>query len=255
VIPRLVPQRWRFQLWLYAQRLREWDERYMLARRPRAAAATAYELAKRPFRDGSTGVDRLGRVVVINLRERADRMREFQAEAERMQLDVERFDAIKKEDGILGCTLSHMVCLQQMLDDSLESMLVCEDDARFTVSRRELDVLVDVFLRDARADVACLAFRSTHGRLQPYSSLYLRGYGIATTACYLVKPAAARDLVEMWDESVDHLVRGADPREYRSDAVWKHLQERRVFLVPVKRAVRQRWGFSDIERRDVSYDF
>ena len=109
------------------------------------------------------GIDRLDRVIVINLATRADRLSEFAREMEKLRFtNYSRFEAIADDLGILGCTKSHAQCLRQMLERSDRCMMICEDDVRFLVSRGQLDVLVDAFLDDPRAEVACLAYQHIH---------------------------------------------------------------------------------------------
>src|SRR5690242_10821177 len=160
-----MPQRLRLRLWLLRQHLtrgafrlrraqpslwRRVVSRIVLARRARGS----------PFQeDGPRGVARVDGIRVINLRSRPDRLKDALAELRRLGIDrVERFDAVAHENRALGCSLSHAGCLQQMLDRGWDSMLVCEDDAQFLLDRRRLDVLIDAFLDDPEAEVACLAY-------------------------------------------------------------------------------------------------
>jgi hypothetical protein len=138
-----------------------------------------------------------------------------------------------------------------MLDREWPAMMVCEDDASFLVGRRQLDVLVDRFLEDERAEGACLAF--CHQRVRSYDRLFLRALETQTTACYVVKASIAEDLYAALEEGVEQLSRGGDPFLYGCDTVWKGLQPDRVFLVPIRRAAYQRAGYSDIMRRVVDY--
>ena len=203
---------------------------------------------------GSRGVDRLDAIIVINLARRPERLADFTREMERLRIfKYSRFEAISEKDGILGCNKSHAACLADMIERGDRCVMICEDDARFLVSRDELDVLVEAFLNDERAEVACLAYHHLHPP-KPYNRLFLRAADdTRTTACYLVKSSVAQELLHLVEEGIEGLSAGGDRMLYGVDIIWASLQRSRVFLIPIKRAVRQADGYSDIEQRVVSY--
>jgi hypothetical protein len=252
-----LPQRYRLRLWLLRDYFR-WSSFLRRRAQPSRArrvvargvlARRGRELARR---EGPVGVDRLARVTVINLDARPDRLATFRGEMGRLGIEgVERFEAIRHENGLLGCGLSHAECLRQMIAGSWDSMMVCEDDARFLVNRRALDVMLDDFLDDPKAEVACLAYYVWASR--PHDSLFLRGLRIQTTACYVVKATIAEELLEVWEAGIEALAAGGSRKYYGCDKVWMPLQRQRVFLVPMVRAVRQESGYSDIVGAVVEY--
>jgi len=218
-------------------------------RRLVARAALRHHAARASRR---AGVERLSAVRLINLRSRPDRLAAAMVELRRLDISrVDRFDAIDHPNGALGCALSHAECVRQLLDNGWESMMVCEDDVEFLLDRGRLDVLVDAFLDDPCADVACLAYFVWRSR--PHSRLFLRATSVQTTACYLVKRRVAPELFAIWEDGIEHLAKGETPRRYACDRSWMRLQESRIFLVPVIRAARQRSGYSKIEGRVVAY--
>jgi hypothetical protein len=243
----LVPQASRLRVWLLAYNLRTEHLRRRILRLPRAAVATRLGRARR----AAGGLDRLDAIFVVNLAHRSDRLAAFQAEAERLGLAVERFDAIEDSLPIRGCGRSHAELVGRMAERGWDAIMVCEDDARFAAPRRELDLLVDRFLDDPRAEVLCLGYR--HEAVLPYDALFLRATATTTTACYVVKASIARDLVALWQEGIEALGGGGDRTAAGVDQIWKRLQPERVFLIPIRRAVFQKSGYSDILGRTVSF--
>jgi hypothetical protein len=196
-----------------------------------------------------TGLDRLDAVILINLARRPDRRVRFDAETERLRIGkVTRLEAIEHPLAMIGCTLSHSAALGRMIDREWQAIMVCEDDVRFALGREELDVLVDAFLDDPAAEVACLAFKEKV--TEPYNALFLRATYALTTACYVVKASIAPDIVRVWEQSIT--ARDEEGKPFGTDYVWKGLQETRRFLIPIERAAYQEPGYSDILGRSVT---
>jgi hypothetical protein len=247
----LVPQKVRLRLWQLRWQARDEAVRRRVVRVPLARAVMAirrFRVRARRRAAEPTGLDRLDAVIFINLARRPDRRAAFEAEVERLGIrGVTRLEAIEHPIAMLGCTLSHIASVGRMLEHGWEAIMVCEDDVRFALDREELDVLVDAFLDDPAADVACLAYKEKV--TEPYSSLFLRATYALTTACYVVKASIAPDIVRAWEESLD--TRDDEGKAFGTDYVWKGLQETRRFLIPIERAAYQEPGYSDILGRSV----
>ena len=197
------------------------------------------------------GMERIPWVAVINMRERSDRLSSFMEEMRKLGIEeVRRFEAIPDERGPLGCARSHASLVRQMVETASTCLMICEDDVRFRASRDELDVLVDAFLDDDRAEVACLEFNAQKTRR--YSRLFLRAVESQNAGCYLVKATIAEDLLDAFEAGVAAMAAGGDPLLHSVDIVWKELQRSRIFVVPIERAAYQEPGYSNVEERYVS---
>jgi glycosyl transferase family 25 len=189
----------------------------------------------------------------INLPSRPDRLRETEDEFARMNLHRgSRFEAVKEENGALGCALSHARLLESV-DQHQLVVMVCEDDIEFLVSPQELRALLDEFLLNPALDVLCLAFNLI-APAHAVSPLLAVTANTATTACYVVKRPALENLKTSFFESASLIQAGQPLGLAAADQHWKRLQRRTlIFAIPRKRAARQRPSFSDIEGQDVSY--
>ncbi|MDX6503757.1 MAG: glycosyl transferase, family 25 [Gaiellaceae bacterium] len=255
MVRRLLPQPLRLRLWLLRNHFTPYSRQHRRAqpsrlqqlryRRVLAGRVEALRTAEHPF-----GLDRLAEVLVINLGSRPDRLAEVAEEMGRLGIAYERHDAIADADPKVGCTLSHVASVERMLASATGPTMICEDDVRFLAGREELDALVEAFLDDAEAEVACLAY-FLH-RSEPHDALFLRGTAIQTASCYVVKPSIAPELAELWREGAEQLRAGGDPHRVAADRIWFRLQERHVFLVPMERAAQQASGYSDLESRAVT---
>jgi hypothetical protein len=222
-------------------------------RRPAAAYALAREVKRiRALRaDGvAVGVERVPSVTVINLKARTERFSSFMDQMNRLGIEnVTRFEGIADRIGAIGCTRSHAAVVRDMIAAGWPCMMICEDDLRFRVSRDKLDALVEAFLNDESAEVACLEFNAQKTRR--HSSLFLRATESQNAGCYLIKAPIAPALLEAFEEGIAAMSNGGDTLLYNIDIVWKPLQRSRVFLVPIERVAYQEPGYSDIERRFV----
>ncbi len=190
---------------------------------------------------------------VINLNDRGDRWQETLREFHRMGVaNLHRFEAISDTPGILGCTRSHAAVLAS-IPPGAELSLICEDDVEFLGSRNEIEDVIAEFARDDSLDVLALAY-NLGSAPHKISSLLAVTHDSQTAACYLVKKRAIKPLIEIFALGVDLLEKGYPPSIAANDVIWKKAQKWKLtFAIPLKRLVRQRESFSDIEGRIVNY--
>ena len=67
----------------------------------------------------------------INLESRKDRLEEVQVELSKIGVVGERFNAIETKTGSIGCTMSHIRCLELAKERCYEQIFICEDDICF----------------------------------------------------------------------------------------------------------------------------
>lgn len=70
-------------------------------------------------------------VLYINLDERTDRKERIEEQMKSLGLKATRVTAVKHEKGAIGCTLSHIRCLETAVWNSWDHVLVLEDDVHF----------------------------------------------------------------------------------------------------------------------------
>jgi len=69
----------------------------------------------------------------INLEERQDRRIHVEQQLASIGIHTPgRFNAIKMKDGRIGCSMSHLKCLQLAKKNNWEHVLIVEDDITFT---------------------------------------------------------------------------------------------------------------------------
>ena len=194
------------------------------------------------------------RSVYINLDHRQDRRRELEGEFKRLGLvPPERFSAIKREFGGLGCSESHRNCMSLDLAPHHLALMICEDDLEFLCTKEELQDTIAEFLNNPSLDVLCIGNASIEKPL-PISGRLSLANNIQTTSCYVAKPHAIPHLFDAFDKSVNRLIAGGSWSRHALDQTWKEKQQGELFFaIPSRKLAKQRASFSDIELRDVAY--
>jgi GR25 family glycosyltransferase involved in LPS biosynthesis len=85
----------------------------------------------------------------INLEHRTDRKEYVENQLDSIGIKANRFNAIKVENGAIGCSLSHLKCLQIALENKWDHVLICEDDLTFLNAELLIQQL-DKFLQKER---------------------------------------------------------------------------------------------------------
>lgn len=186
---------------------------------------------------------------VINLSSRPDRIEGFTSSASGLFEEIRRFDAIEEDIGQLGCAKSHSVILEQSISRSLPCVAIFEDDFRLKVSAEEVRGIVNEFLSLSFLDVLCIAHQTWGPSLRVSENLRV-GFGVQTTAGYVVKARAMSQLLEVFRESIELIEAGAPPELNAIDVAWQSLQGKKaLFCIPSREIANQAGGYSDIDRK------
>ena len=69
--------------------------------------------------------------IYINLEHRKDRLEHITKQLENLGIQAERFNAVRTKDGAVGCSMSHIKCLELAKSRDYEYTFICEDDITF----------------------------------------------------------------------------------------------------------------------------
>ena len=191
----------------------------------------------------------------INLDHRKDRLEHAEKEFEKLGIEAERFNAIKTSSGAVGCTLSHIKCLEIAKERDYEQVFICEDDITFT-NPELFKTNIEKFCEneDIMWDVLIIGGNN----VPPYKQYYdycARVYNCQTTTGYIVKQEFYDVMIKNFKEGVTKLMR--DPnnkRMYAIDIYWKKLQMENFWYMITPPTVTQYENFSDIENKKLNYD-
>jgi len=191
----------------------------------------------------------------INLEARTDRLDHALGEFKKMKIDAERVNAVKTKHGAVGCTMSHIKCLELAKKREYEYVFICEDDITFLqpfVLKNHLNIFAGY--SELEWDVCIIGGNN----VPPYQQLcdfFVRVFNCQTTTGYIVKKHYYDTLISNFRDSVKNLMKEPDnKREFALDIYWKRLQQQDKWFMITPPTVTQYENFSDIEECTTNYD-
>jgi GR25 family glycosyltransferase involved in LPS biosynthesis len=170
-----------------------------------------------------------------------------------MDISGERFNAIKTKLGAIGCTLSHIKCLEIAKERNYEYVFICEDDICFLRPHVLKDSLQKFYDNKAITwDVLLIGGNNAPPYLKP-NDYCIKVSNCQTTTGYVVKRHYYDTLITNFRESATNLMRNPNPKLYALDMYWKSLQRKDNWYMLFPFTVVQLEGYSDIENRVVDY--
>ena len=132
----------------------------------------------------NSSINNIDVVYVINLDNRLDRLYEFLSEMDKIKFPFNKIIRIsgvyKRNEGHLGCSLSHIKALEHFISSEYKNCIIFEDDFQFTISPEEINELFDNFFNNNIDFDVCM--------LSSYSLCYSFGiYGISTICKYFAR--------------------------------------------------------------------
>ena len=196
-------------------------------------------------------------ILYINLEHRTDRNIHILNELHKICTDdskIHRIDAVKNDNGALGCGLSHIKALEYALKQSInndwKTILIVEDDFTFKCDSNEIERNISL-LFEHNFDVGLLS----HGCLQYYNSdseikkvIYSQ-----TTSSYIIKRDYICTLLENITYSVNDMISRGLLHENHIDIHWTKLQPINNWYAVFPAIGCQYDNYSDIEKKYVSY--
>jgi len=211
-------------------------------------------------------MDKIDKIYYINLDYRTDRKEQFENQITThfkdsiLESRIEHFPAIKHEQGLLGCSMSHLEVIKKARNTNAKYIIVFEDDFEFLVSReaflsnlKQLFHQVETETSGFDFKVVMLAYNANNRFEIENNDLLDSTTDAQTCAGYLVNSKYFDELIACWEEAVKmYQVTGRD-WIYCCDQYWKKLQKEKWFLFKT-RIGKQRAGFSDCSNRIVDYN-
>ena len=195
-------------------------------------------------------ISNIKNIFYINLLERIDRKIHVEQQLISVGLlKAERFNAIKlpNGNGAIGCSMSHLKCLQLAKKRHLDHILIVEDDITFLNPSIFIEQMNKFLQNNKEWDVLLLAGNN----VPPYKVVddtCVQVSWCQTTTGYLIRNQYYDTLIQNIREGIDKLIR--EPKNkimYAIDKYWLQLQKKDTWLLIVPLTVSQKEGYSNIE--------
>jgi GR25 family glycosyltransferase involved in LPS biosynthesis len=202
-------------------------------------------------------------ILYINLDKRPDRNEMALQELGKFQWvkNPQRFPAVHLPNGAIGCSLSHIKCIELAKKMDWEHVMICEDDIKFTNPSLLTQNLNRFLESGVEWDVIMLAGNNAGMYLpsQPVNDIS-EAVAVKIQACqaatgYLVKKHYYQILLNNFKEGLSRFMR--EPTKgtfYAIDRFWFSLQNRDKWYLIYPLTVTQQSNHSDIEKRYTNYD-
>ena len=214
------------------------------------------------IKDESTHIEPLiDSIIYINLDDRQDRNTEILAEIKKVGLPdskVHRLSAVKRKWGALGCSLSHIACLEFIIKNGWKRTLVLEDDAGFEKDRwltgiEDVNKMIESSGNsdtDSKWDVIFLGgfVRDPNGPTKTeYENLW-RTKNTSCTHAYIIRGDYAKKLLDHTETAVQMMMKyPSNQKQYNLDNAWSQLMAMDRWFITLPTLAYQRESFSDIE--------
>jgi len=199
-------------------------------------------------------MDYIKHAFYINLESRPDRRVHVEKQLSMVGINALRFNAIRMENGAIGCSMSHLKCLEIALENDWEHVLIVEDDILF-LNTNVFVTQFNKFMERHHADFDVLLLGGNNN--PPYYRIddcCVKVTKCFTTTGYLVKNHYFKTMITNIREGISKL--SAEPNKhymYAIDVYWLNLQTVDRWFLCTPLTVIQREDYSDIQKKSVNY--
>jgi GR25 family glycosyltransferase involved in LPS biosynthesis len=206
-----------------------------------------------------SGINDIKYCLYINLENRKDRREHIEAELKSIGINSIRFNAVKLQNGRIGCSMSHLKCLQIAKKNNWPYVMICEDDLLFLDKEVAKKQMNHFLLLHSSPNDTCNVMLIAGNNVPPYKVIdntCIRVSHCQTTTGYIVKNAYYDTLIENIKTGIEKLMKSpANAFSYAIDKYWIQLQKRDVWYLLAPVIAIQREDYSDIEQRTTNYEY
>ena len=198
-------------------------------------------------------IENIEHAFYINLENRPDRKEHVEKQLQSIGISATRFNAIKLSNGAVGCSMSHLKCLETAKQNNWDHVMIIEDDILF-LNPNVFKNKLNKFLKNHKNfDVLLIAGNN----VPPYQKIddcCVKVYRCQTTTGYIVQSHYYDKLINNIKEGIKQLITNPDQHIlYAIDKYWFRLQEKDNWFLITPLTVTQKEGYSDIEKRPTNY--
>jgi GR25 family glycosyltransferase involved in LPS biosynthesis len=191
--------------------------------------------------------------IYINLEHRKDRNEVVLKELSKIQIQTpERFNAIEMKNGAIGCSLSHIKCIEIAIKRNYEYIMICEDDIEILNPSLFVENINKFLNSQIEWDVVLIAGNN----MIPYNFVTdycIKIYNCLTTTGYIVKNKYFSTLLNNYKEGVTKLMKEQTNENYKIDKYWQLLQNKDNWYMIIPPTIVQKEDYSDIEKKVTNF--
>lgn len=204
---------------------------------------------------GIQGIQNIQHALYINLESRKDRKNYVESELKKIGISATRFNAIKvpNGNGALGCSMSHLKCLETAKQNNWDHVLIVEDDITFLNPVLFVNHF-NIFLKKHKEWDVVLIGGNNIPPYQVIDKTCIKVSKCQTTTGYMVKSHYYDTLIENFRNGIKLLLQNPDKRIlYAIDKYWFQLQGKDNWYLIIPLTVSQKEDYSDIEKKYTNY--
>jgi hypothetical protein len=205
----------------------------------------------------------------INLTSRPDRKIHIEEQLRGVGLNPTRFNAIKLKNGRIGCSMSHLKCLQIAKKNNWSHVMICEDDLLILNKQTFINSINNFFRihgdgdgdgdgNNSSADNKWNVLLLAGNNVPPYKKIddtCIQVSHCQTTTGYIVKMSYYDTLIDNIRTGIENLMKIPDQHIiYAIDKYWIKLQRQHSWYMLAPVVAVQREDYSDIEERKTNYE-
>jgi len=197
--------------------------------------------------------------IYINLEERTDRKVHVNTELHKLKINTPyRMPAVKllSGNGALGCSMSHLKCVEHAKKQNYPLVFICEDDITF-LNPAVLESQLEMFFKYASREKLDWNVIIVGGNnMVPYvsvNSFCIKVSNCQTTTGYIVNSAYYDVLINNYKEGIKKQMEDPTNPNYKIDKYWFRLQQADKWYMLIPPTVVQREDYSDIEKRRTNF--
>lgn len=190
----------------------------------------------------------------INLSHRLDRNKSILRQFSNFNItNYTRINAIKEQNGNIGCSKSHILALKQFIESKIDIGIFLEDDFKFTVSKEIYYSILNNIIDDYNLswDVVLISGNVRHK--EPYNKFLDRCFESQTASGYVVTQKFAKTLLANYEDGLEMLKNTGINSKYAIDQYWKILQKQYNWFITNPKCGEQAKSYSDIQKQFVYY--
>jgi glycosyl transferase, family 25 len=192
--------------------------------------------------------------IYINLEHRTDRKIHIEQQLRLVGITAKRFNAVKTQHGAIGCSISHLKCLELAKRNNWEHVMIIEDDILFLNPNQFIENFNKFIKSNRDFDVVLLAGNN----IPPYertADYCVKVRTCQTTTGYIVKNHYFDKMIQNIREGVQQLIVEPENRTmFAIDRYWFRLQMQDNWYLITPLTITQREDYSDIEKQHINYN-